>query len=762
MDTNSSRNQAESPVRIGEFELYPDRLLVRRGGEDIPIRQQTLRVLLCLIEHRERIVSRDELHAAVWGDTAVTPDALVQCIVEIRKILGDSAREPRFIRTVQRSGYAFIGPAGTEAPPAAVAAPVPIVVPLVPPTSRWRRYAAVALAAVILIAIVAPGRIGPAAPRWPNDSGRKRLMLLPFENASNDVSVGWLVDGLPNMLMTGLGRSPAISAVTMTDADEGRAIARKARADGVVSGSFTTIGDTLRVDVRIESADGATIATDSLVAARHVAVLTEIDVLARRLMTAVGVGAPADGITAQFGDVMTRNLEAYRNYILGVERANAIEPAAAIEFFEQAVKHDPAFAMAHARIGAAYAVTLGFADKGQPHLAKAFALSDRLRERDRLWILAWYSLAKVDYDNAVTPLETLIAKYPDDVEAYSLLGNIFTGQERWDAATDVINRGLRIRPNAKDLLNHASAVATLSGQADAAIDFARRYIAVAPAEANAYDSLGLRLQHFGRYDEALDAFAEAARVNPKFRIGYAHAGNVYFQQGRYREAAASYTQFLRTATNDEERARAHTSLAWIAYRGGDTRRARALADQALSLSKRSWWPAGYFAWVRGDQAGYQRVMRDLQQAGHFSNRGKPYPPITERYLSGLDLLSAGRTDQAIAELREAVRHPPIDWAINPLEDCLAETFLTLGRDDEAAAEYRRLAGARPWVAWYHYRLAEIAERGGDGPLAIREFQQFLQLWPRADANVPAVAAARRRVTAVASPVSTTHLTRRYQ
>lgn len=743
MPTNSSRNRAGGWLTLGDLAVYPDRALVRRGDTDVPIRQQTLRVLLYLVEHRERVVSRDELHDAIWGETAVTPDALVQCIVEIRRLLGDSAREPRFIRTVPKLGYAYVGPA-----PAAPDAPV---APQAPPAplAPWKRYAPYVAAAVVLIALMALARMGPRAPRWSNDPAQKRLVLLPFTNASADLSIAWLQSGLPNMLMTGLGRSPAISAITIADGEEGRKVARAGRADGIVSGSFTAVGDSLRVDVRIEAADGTTLATDALVARRQDAVLSEIDHLAERLIAAVGVRVPAAASTQLVGEVMTRDLDAYRDYILGVQRANAFEPDAAIDFFERAIKRDPDFAMAHARIGATHAVTMGDPAKGQPYLEKAFQLSDRLRERDRLWILAWYSLAKVDFESAIAPLQTLIAKYPDDAEAYVILANILTGQERWTAASDVLNRGLTLNPDSKELLNQASAVATLSGKRDAAIEAARRYVALAPHEANAFDSLGLRLHHFGQYDDAIAAFEQALRMNPRFDLAVVHVGNAYFAQGRYRDATAAYERFLQMSTTDDSRARAYGAMAWIAFRAGDER-ARELADRAFSLSKRGWWPALLFAIDRGDLASYRRIKEASTAEDTFSNRGAPWPPILQHYWASLDMRATRRTEQAIGELREAVRHPAVDWNVWPLEDCLGDALFTLKRLDEARAEYQRLASAQPWSAWYHYRLAQIAEHDGDAAAAGREFQQFLQLWPKADRDALPVTTARGRISTLAS------------
>src|SRR5436189_3354351 len=101
----------ERPIyRFADIEFDPARNCLRRDGREQVLRQKSLLVLLYLIEHRERSVSKQELLANVWEGTAVTDDALVQIIVELRKLLGDDSRQPRFIRTIPKAGYHFIGP----------------------------------------------------------------------------------------------------------------------------------------------------------------------------------------------------------------------------------------------------------------------------------------------------------------------------------------------------------------------------------------------------------------------------------------------------------------------------------------------------------------------------------------------------------------------------------------------------------------------------------------------------------------------------
>ena len=101
----------EQPIyRIADIEFDPARNCLRQAGQEQVLRQKSLQVLRYLIEHRERSVSKEELLQNIWEGTAVTDDALVQIIVELRKLLGDDSRRPRFIRTIPKAGYHFIGP----------------------------------------------------------------------------------------------------------------------------------------------------------------------------------------------------------------------------------------------------------------------------------------------------------------------------------------------------------------------------------------------------------------------------------------------------------------------------------------------------------------------------------------------------------------------------------------------------------------------------------------------------------------------------
>jgi DNA-binding winged helix-turn-helix (wHTH) protein len=91
------------------FRLDPSNERLWEETREIPLRPKTFAVLRYLAEHPEQLVTKDELMSAVWSDTVVGDDALAGCIRDLRKVLGDEAKTPRYIETVHRRGYRFIG-----------------------------------------------------------------------------------------------------------------------------------------------------------------------------------------------------------------------------------------------------------------------------------------------------------------------------------------------------------------------------------------------------------------------------------------------------------------------------------------------------------------------------------------------------------------------------------------------------------------------------------------------------------------------------
>ncbi len=95
-------------LRFGEFSLDLVGQCLRRNGQRVRLRPKPFETLTFLIEHRHETVTKDQILETVWADTPVTDGALVQAIREVRRTLDDDDKEPRFIKTIPRTGYRFI------------------------------------------------------------------------------------------------------------------------------------------------------------------------------------------------------------------------------------------------------------------------------------------------------------------------------------------------------------------------------------------------------------------------------------------------------------------------------------------------------------------------------------------------------------------------------------------------------------------------------------------------------------------------------
>jgi DNA-binding winged helix-turn-helix (wHTH) protein len=102
-------------LRLGDLTFDPDARQLLRDREEIHLSPKAFELLKTLVDRRPRALSKNELHKHLWPATFVSETNLASLIAEIREALGDSARQPRFIRTAYRFGYAFSGQAVEDA-----------------------------------------------------------------------------------------------------------------------------------------------------------------------------------------------------------------------------------------------------------------------------------------------------------------------------------------------------------------------------------------------------------------------------------------------------------------------------------------------------------------------------------------------------------------------------------------------------------------------------------------------------------------------
>ena len=383
-------------VRAGEL---------RKHGVRLKVQDQPFRVLRILLEHPGEVVTREELQRQIWpSDTFVDFDrGLNNAVKRLREALADSADEPRYIETIPKRGYRFIaavhaanGQNGTDAKAPAVA----IETASIPEEKRHflNRRLPAALAAFVTIAALVVGGVvlrdrfarGAAA------ASIRSIAVLPLQNLSGDPSQEYFADGMTEELITEISRLKDLKVISRTSVMRYKKtdkslpeIARELNVEAVVEGSVLRSGDKVRITAQLISArtDANLWAEtydrslqDSLAVQEAVATA-----IAGKIKTSMSPNA-----VVQLKPAGTVNLKAHEAYLLGLHEtqlggelsnhegmgAASVEHfRRATEYYQQAIKEDPNYALAY----------LGLADGGDPNKVeanarKALELDDSLSE----------------------------------------------------------------------------------------------------------------------------------------------------------------------------------------------------------------------------------------------------------------------------------------------------------------------------------------------------------------------------------------------
>lgn len=775
---------ARSIYRLEDIEIDSAQGFVKKGSKEEYLRQQSFHVLLYLLDHHERLVGKEELIEAFWQHTAVTDNALVQCIADIRKALGDDSRHPRFIKTIPKVGYRFIGSveverqyvpaASPEKTPGITAEPMASV-----PAGKlsggrkvarvWngmirRAILAVSVAAVLLVGwlvffLSSRTRVDVTLPRVP---GKKGLAVMYFENQSQKADLNWLREGLADMFIADLAHSDQLNVLSRQQLqmllakagyksarevtlDEAFDVAHKIRAQAVMLGSFAVLGEGLLINVQLfEYGTGRLLAADQFTVDRPSDILGQVDLLSLKLAAYLGAAPLERAKKATLADAMTKDFEAYRYYSLGVSKAQNFENSEAVSLLQKAIERDPEFAMAYARIGYAYSVTDFLPEKGKPYLEKAFQLSSRLTEKDRLYVAAWYAIAREDYGTAIGTFRQIIAQYPVEIEAYARLARLLLREERPQEAIKVIQEGLLRDPDAEDLYNVLGICFLGLKSYDDALAAHERYVELAPKEPNAHDSLGMSYQQSGWYAKAMTEYRVALTLNPRFEPAIIHLADVYAQQGRYREAIRQYQRYIDVAQASEARAVAYGSIAQVYRRKSDFPPGEEAARNEMRYAPGAVWNSLLFALDRGDSAEAARLQAGLFENSPYPERGVRHELRSHEYYLGVIALRNKEADEALAHFKQALRHLPPSSGLDLYEDCLGNAYLELGQFDGAIAEYERILRLNPNYPFARYHLAQAWERNGNVKQARDAYGLFLKSWQDADPDIPEIIDAKRK------------------
>jgi TolB-like protein/DNA-binding winged helix-turn-helix (wHTH) protein len=398
-------------LRFDGFELDVRAGELRKHGVRLRLRGQPLLVLEILLERAGEVVTREELRTLIWpADTFVGFDhSLHNAIARIREALGDSAETPRYIETLPRRGYRFIGPVEdfqtrpTDRGTSDITSQAPL--PSRPP-QRQRNLVPMACAFFLLgLAAWIIGRYeyGKAAVTI------RSVAVLPLDNLSGDSSEEFFADGMTDQLITDLAQVDSLRVISRTSvmrykgAKKGLPeIARELNVDAIVEGSVIRSGQRVRVTAQLVQA-----ATD-----RHLWAETYDRDLGDVLKLQAEVAeAIAQQVRAQLAsrrqpqlrqEAHAVNPAAYDAYLRGrlyfvneFTKPDSLQRAQ--RYFEESIRNDPNFALAYAGLADAYVYSAyaGALPRDQAYrsakdaLTKAFELDDSIGEAyDTLGVLS--------------------------------------------------------------------------------------------------------------------------------------------------------------------------------------------------------------------------------------------------------------------------------------------------------------------------------------------------------------------------------------
>lgn len=317
--------------RFGAFELDLAKVELREAGQSRRLEPQVFALLAFLIEHRERLVSRDEILEKVWEGRIVSDAALASRIRSARRVLGDDGRSQRYIRTIHGQGFRFVADARIDQ----------------------------AQAGLVSVTTTSSELLRSDASKEPSARpiDRPSLAVLPFQFSGDPGPFATIAEGLPHELIGQLARLRWLFVISRASSFRLRGANLDLREVGRLLGVRYCLTGTVEVsDRRLELVTELADTRNGVVAwaESYTGSVDDIHTLraeiCARILSALEIRIPMyEAADARL--TVTENLDAWSAYHLGLQhvyRFNRKDNRRAAELFEQAVRQDPEFARAFA------------------------------------------------------------------------------------------------------------------------------------------------------------------------------------------------------------------------------------------------------------------------------------------------------------------------------------------------------------------------------------------------------------------------------
>ena len=538
---------------FAQFTLLPTEKRLLCEGKAVPLTPKVFDTLVLLVENQGQLIQKEELLKTLWPNRVVEEVALAHNVSQLRKALGDPVGNPRFIETVPKRGYRFIGAVKTlrEAiaqptpPPGAVTAPAVQHVP-------WSRSATLAasVAGLVLVAGTAAYFYLPRAGQ--GDAGVHpvihSLAVLPLENLSGDKEQEYFADGITDALTTELAQIGSLRVISRTSATQFKGsreslpqIGRDLKVDALVEGTVARAERRVRVTAQLIAASS----DHHLWAKTYERDVKDVfalqDEVARDIAEEIRIK-----LTAQERSLLTQvhavDPEAYDAYLRGRywwSRRDAEGEWKGLENLQKAIAKDPNYALAYAGVADSY-IVLGH--------------HGRLALKEALPKARQAALKALELD-------------PSLAEAHASLAIVKLSSDwDWPGAEREFKQAIALNPNYATAHHWYSHHLLAMGRFDEAVSELERARDLDPYSIPINDFLGITLYSARRYDDALRQFRRALEMHPDRVEFYDGIADVYEQRKMFAEAFA-WRRRLLSLSKEPQMAALEEAYQRSGYRG---------------------------------------------------------------------------------------------------------------------------------------------------------------------------------------------------